>query len=126
MYNFYLGGTDNFAADRVVVEKMMTADPDARTSVLENRRFLRRAVKFLAGEGGVDQFLDIGTGIPSADNTHEVAHRRPASSTAITTAGLELVEPGIVPVSQWRAEHESQPRPTPAQAALYGAVARKS
>jgi hypothetical protein len=244
MYDYYLGGKDNFAADREAAEKVLASFPAMRTTARENRAFLRRVVTYLAGEAGIHQFLDIGTGIPTADNTHEVAQRvapdsrvvyadndpivltharallvggstaylnadlrdpdnilaqlravldlkspvalllvsvlqfltddddpyaivgrllsaLPAGSyLAISHAtgdflptgtgvagqriydeagiplqlrtheeisrffdGCELISPGLVPISEWRAEIEPQPRPVPAEAALYGAVA---
>jgi hypothetical protein len=73
VYNYWLGGKDNFAADRAAAEQAMAAYPDIVLSARANRAFLRRAVQFLAGEAGIRQFLDVGTGIPSANNTHEVA-----------------------------------------------------
>jgi SAM-dependent methyltransferase len=244
MYDYYLGGKDNFAADREAAEKVLANFPAMRTTARENRAFLRRAVTYLAAEAGVHQFLDIGTGIPTADNTHEVAQRvAPGSrvvyadndpivlaharallaggSTAYLDAdlsdpdsilaqarevldlkspvalllisvlqflpgddpytivaqllsalpegsylvishatadflpagtglagqriydaariplqlrthaeiakffdGCNLVPPGLVPISEWHAANEPQPRPTLADAALYGAVAR--
>ncbi|MFF0469589.1 SAM-dependent methyltransferase [Micromonospora zamorensis] len=72
-YNYWLGGKDNFRADRESGDTMAAAFPTIRTAALENRRFLQRAVGFLTREAGIRQFLDIGTGIPTADNTHEVA-----------------------------------------------------
>ncbi|WP_432841072.1 SAM-dependent methyltransferase [Dactylosporangium sp. CA-092794] len=72
-YNYWLGGKDNFAADRASGDAIATVYPAIRTAARENRAFLQRAVRFLAAEAGVRQFLDIGTGIPTADNTHEVA-----------------------------------------------------
>jgi S-adenosyl methyltransferase len=75
VYNYWLGGKDNFAADRAAAEQAMAAFPEIALSARSNRAFLRRAVEYLAGEAGIRQFLDIGTGIPSADNTHEVAQR---------------------------------------------------
>ncbi|MCX5064512.1 SAM-dependent methyltransferase [Micromonospora lupini] len=72
-YNYWLGGKDNFQADRDSGDAIAAAFPTIRTAALENRRFLRRAVGYLAREEGIRQFLDIGTGIPTADNTHEVA-----------------------------------------------------
>ncbi|MEH0823935.1 MULTISPECIES: SAM-dependent methyltransferase [unclassified Micromonospora] len=72
-YNYWLGGKDNFQADRDSGDAMAARFPTIRTSALENRRFLQRAVRHLAREAGIRQFLDIGTGIPTADNTHEVA-----------------------------------------------------
>jgi len=72
-YDYWLGGKDNFAADRESGDAIAAAFPSIRTAVLENRRFLRRAVTFLAEQAGVRQFLDIGTGLPTANNTHDVA-----------------------------------------------------
>jgi hypothetical protein len=73
VYNYWLGGKDNYEADRKAGQAAMDAYPDLVRSVRANRAFLARAVRFLAGEAGVRQFLDIGTGIPTANNTHEVA-----------------------------------------------------
>jgi hypothetical protein len=72
-YNYWLGGKDNFAADRESGDAIAKIYPAIRTTALENRAFLHRAVRFLSQEAGVRQFLDIGTGIPTANNTHEVA-----------------------------------------------------
>jgi len=74
-YDYWLGGKDNFAADRASGDAVAEAFPTIRTAVVENRRFLRRTVAHLVAEAGIDQFLDIGTGIPAADNTHEVAQQ---------------------------------------------------
>jgi S-adenosyl methyltransferase len=74
MYDYYLGGKDNFEADRVAAEQVLVQMPGQRRSALENRRFLRRAVGFLAGQAGIDQFLDIGVGLPTQGAVHEVAH----------------------------------------------------
>jgi trans-aconitate methyltransferase len=74
VYDYLLGGKDNFAADRKVGDKVLQASPGlAAVGVRANRAFLGRVVRFLAAEAGIRQFLDIGTGIPSANNTHEVA-----------------------------------------------------
>ena len=73
IYDYYLGGKDNFAADRRTAERAMQSWPAVRTAVRENRAFLGRAVRFLVAEAGIRQFLDIGTGLPSANNVHEVA-----------------------------------------------------
>jgi S-adenosyl methyltransferase len=72
-YNYWLGGSDNFEADRISGDAIAAAVPTARIAAMENRRFLRRVVTYLAEEAGIRQFLDIGTGIPSANNVHEVA-----------------------------------------------------
>jgi hypothetical protein len=73
-YNYWLGGKDHFAADRASGDLLAEAFPTARIAAQENRDFLRRSVRFLA-ESGVRQFLDIGTGLPVPDNTHEIAQR---------------------------------------------------
>jgi hypothetical protein len=73
VYDYLLGGKDNFAADRAAGEAMVAAYPHIVSSMTANRTFLARAVRYLAGEQGMRQFLDIGTGIPTANNTHEVA-----------------------------------------------------
>ncbi len=72
-YDYWLGGKDNFAADRASGDAIAAAFPSIRTAVRENRVFLRRAVRYLAREAGIRQFLDIGTGLPTAENTHQVA-----------------------------------------------------
>jgi S-adenosyl methyltransferase len=73
VYDYWLGGKDNFAADRELGEQTLEAYPNLVFSVRANRAFLARTVRFLAREAGIRQFLDIGTGIPTANNTHEVA-----------------------------------------------------
>jgi len=75
VYDYWLGGKDNFAADREMGERTLAAYPNLVFSVRANRAFLARTVRFLAAEVGIRQFLDIGTGIPTANNTHEVAQR---------------------------------------------------
>ncbi|MGH3170096.1 MAG: SAM-dependent methyltransferase, partial [Trebonia sp.] len=72
VYDYWLGGKDNFAADREAGDEAYVAYPDMPSSVRANRAFLRRAVRFMT-ESGIRQFLDVGTGLPSANNTHEVA-----------------------------------------------------
>jgi hypothetical protein len=250
-YNHWLGGKDNFQVDRDSADAIAAAFPHLPGAARENRGFLRRAVRTLTAEAGVRQFLDIGTGLPTADNTHEVAqaiapqsrivyvdndplvlsHARalltstaegatayidadlrepgkilddpavrdtldrtrpvalmlvailhfvpdrdrpyaivrqlvdalpPGSYVVLSHAtfdsldaetvarlnavnegsnppfcprsreevarffdGLELLEPGIVSVADWRAQDEPRPRPAPAEVAWYGAVARK-
>ena len=73
VYDYWLGGKDNFAADRIAGEETIAAYPAIRASARANRAFLARTVRYLAAEEGVRQFLDIGTGLPTASNTHEVA-----------------------------------------------------
>ena len=73
VYDYWLGGKDNFPADRELAELMIQAIPDMRAMAAANRAFLGRAVRYLAGEAGVRQFLDLGTGIPTSPNVHEIA-----------------------------------------------------
>jgi len=73
VYDYWLGGKDNFAADREAAKQAIAANPGILTDVRANRAFLAHAVRYLAGECGIRQFLDIGTGIPTANNTHGVA-----------------------------------------------------
>src|SRR5579859_3430012 len=73
MYDALLGGKDNYAADRQAARQVLKAAPEARDSARANRAFLQRAVRFLVGEAGIRQIIDIGTGIPAAGNVHQVA-----------------------------------------------------
>jgi hypothetical protein len=73
VYDYLLGGKDNYAADRAVAEATLKVNPDLAPSAHANRAFLGRVIRYLAGEAGIRQFLDIGTGIPTAGNTHQVA-----------------------------------------------------
>jgi S-adenosyl methyltransferase len=73
MYDYWLGGKDNFAADRDAAEEAIAVNPGIVADVRANRAFLTRSVRYLASECGISQFLDIGTGLPAASNTHEVA-----------------------------------------------------
>jgi hypothetical protein len=81
--DYLLGGRDNFVADRKAAEAMIEAYPTMVELMRANRAFLGRAVQFLAGEAGVRQFLDIGTGIPTARNTHEVAQETAPDSRVV-------------------------------------------
>ncbi len=124
IYDFLLGGKDNFAADREAATQAIEAFPGLAAWARHNRAFLARAVRYLVTEAGVRQFLDIGTGLPTADNTHEVAQRiAPESRVEVTRffAGLDLVEPGIVPTSRWRPDPGVEQPDDPA----YAAMARK-
>jgi S-adenosyl methyltransferase len=82
------GGHDNYPADRAAVRQVLRNFPEVRPIALANREFLQRAVRFLAAEAGIRQFIDIGTGIPSAGNVHEVAGR----AVPENGRGLLLVE----------------------------------
>ena len=83
VYNYWLGGKDHFAADRELAERFIAADPEVIAAVRANRAFLGRAVHFLAAKARIRQFLDIGTGIPTANNTHEVAQRAAPDSRVV-------------------------------------------
>jgi hypothetical protein len=72
-YDYWLGGKDNFEADRVSGDLVAQAFPYVRTAAIQNRRYLARVVRHLVGEVGIRQFLDVGTGLPTANNTHQVA-----------------------------------------------------
>ncbi|HUN32174.1 MAG TPA: SAM-dependent methyltransferase [Trebonia sp.] len=91
IYDYWLGGKDNFSADRSAGQETIAAFPGIRASARANREFLRRTVSFLASAGGVRQFLDIGTGLPTADNTHEVAQATAPGSKVVYVDNDPLV-----------------------------------
>ena len=75
IWNYWLGGKDNFAVDRTAGDAWLATFPGMRDVARASRGFLIRSIRYLAGEAGIRQFLDIGTGLPTADNTHQVAQR---------------------------------------------------
>src|SRR5947209_9241428 len=75
IWNYWLGGKDNYPIDCEVGDQIRQFHPDIGDYARADRLFLGRAVRYLAGEAGIRQFLDIGTGLPTVDNTHEVAQR---------------------------------------------------
>jgi hypothetical protein len=83
VYDCLIGGKNNFAADRQTVANVLRKSPNARIAPRENRAFLGRAVKFLTAEAGLRQFLDIGTGLPTVNNVHEVAQAVAPSSRIV-------------------------------------------
>ena len=88
IWNYWLGGKDYYAADREAGDKVLATYPGIKNDARQAREFLVRAVKFLTGECGISQFLDIGTGLPTSNNTHQVA---------------QGINPGaVVPTSHWR------------------------
>jgi hypothetical protein len=91
MYDYYLGGKNHFAADREAADKWVASVPSGPIGPRENRAFLGRAVRFLAGEAGIRQFLDIGTGLPATDNVHEVAQRADPSARVVYVDNDPLV-----------------------------------
>jgi hypothetical protein len=91
IYDYHLGGKDNFAADREMGDKVLASVPSARTAARENRAFMGRAVRFLAREAGLRQFLDIGTGLPTANNVHQVAQAVAPSARVVYADNDPLV-----------------------------------
>ncbi|MEV5342409.1 SAM-dependent methyltransferase [Streptomyces sp. NPDC052676] len=83
MYDYYLGGKDNYAADRAACEELDKVVPSTRRLALNNRRFLQRVVRTLAAEHGIRQFLDHGSGLPTQDNVHQVAQRHDPSAHVV-------------------------------------------
>ena len=83
VYDYWLGGKNNFPADRALAENILKVVPTMRTMARANRAFLSRAVRYLVKEAGIRQFLDIGTGIPSAGNTHEAAQETAPDSRVV-------------------------------------------
>ena len=83
VYDYLLGGKDNFVADRAAAEQFIATMPDVRVSASVQRAFLVRVVHYLAAEAGIRQFLDIGTGLPAAGNTHEVAQQAAPESRVV-------------------------------------------
>jgi hypothetical protein len=75
VYDAFLGGKDNYAIDREVFHKVQKVAPEAQDLAWSNRNFLTRAVRFLTDQGGIRQFLDCGSGLPTAENTHQIAQR---------------------------------------------------
>jgi hypothetical protein len=91
MYDYYLGGKNHFAADRETAEKGLATWRSGRVAARENRAFLGRAVRFLSAEAGISQFLDIGTGLPTTNNVHEVAQAVTPSSRVVYADNDPLV-----------------------------------
>ncbi len=119
MYDYYLGGKDNFAADREAAEKVIAISVevgnDVRVAARRNREFLGRAVRMLA-ESGIRQFVDVGAGLPTQENVHEVVLRAAPDARVVYVdndpivlvharallAGAGPVPPGVAPVEEWR------------------------
>jgi S-adenosyl methyltransferase len=75
MYDFYLGGKDNYAADREAARRVLGAAPEVPLAALENREFVKRALQFLVREARIAQFIDVGPGLPTRSNVHEVVRQ---------------------------------------------------
>ena len=97
IYDYLLGGKDNFAADREAAKRLIQAIPDAAKIARDNRSFLGRVVRYLAIEGGIRQFLDLGSGLPTHANVHELAHG------VAPTARVVYVDNDPMVASHWRA-----------------------
>jgi O-methyltransferase involved in polyketide biosynthesis len=91
VWNYWLGGKDNYEVDRRIGDEILAVFPAQAEIARQSRAFLARAVSYLAGEAGVRQFLDIGTGLPTADNTHEVAQRMAPESRVVYVDNDPLV-----------------------------------
>jgi S-adenosyl methyltransferase len=83
VYDAIMGGKDNFAVDRAVAEQWRQVIPQAPHLIMEARRFLHRVVRFMVNEAGIRQFIDIGSGLPTAENTHQVAQREAAETRVV-------------------------------------------
>ncbi|WP_083866896.1 MULTISPECIES: SAM-dependent methyltransferase [Frankia] len=91
MYDYYLGGKDNFPADRLAAEQALAVFPNGRVTARQNRAFMARAIRYLAGEAGIRQFLDVGTGIPTSPNLHEIAQAIAPESRVVYTDNDPIV-----------------------------------
>jgi S-adenosyl methyltransferase len=91
IWNYWLGGKDNYAVDRKVGEQILAFVPELVRSARADRQFLARAVRYLVREEGIRQFLDIGTGLPTVDNTHEVAQGEAPESRIVYVDNDPLV-----------------------------------
>lgn len=91
IWNYWLGGKDNFEIDRAIGEQVRAIFPGIVEAARQSRAFLVRSVEFLAGEAGVRQFLDVGTGLPTANNTHQVAQRVAPESSIVYVDNDPLV-----------------------------------
>ena len=98
IYDYFLGGKDNFPADREVADQVLAIAPVARDVVEDNRAFLRRVVRHLAGEAGVRQFIDLGSGLPTQGNVHEIAQAVVPGAHALVLVERRV---GISPSGLW-------------------------
>jgi hypothetical protein len=91
IYDYFIGGTNHFPADRETAAQVVRRSPSAPIAARENRRFLGRAVRYLAAEAGIRQFLDIGSGLPTTDNVHQVAQEITPSARVVYVDNDPLV-----------------------------------
>ncbi|GAA2820770.1 SAM-dependent methyltransferase [Saccharopolyspora taberi] len=92
IYDAGLGGKDNFEVDRQVMRAILEVAPDAGVAVRDNREWLIRVTRFLAENAGIRQFVDLGSGLPTAENTHEIAQRIAPDSTVVYVDNDPVVE----------------------------------
>jgi hypothetical protein len=90
IYDYLLGGKDNYAADRAAAEEIARLIPGSARAARQNRAFMRRVVHYLAGQAGIRQFIDLGSGLPTMDNVHQVA-RRAAPGARVVYADFDPV-----------------------------------
>ena len=112
VYDYWLGGSHNFRADQDAARTLIAVEPNIRAIARANRAFLGRAVRYLAGEAGIRQFLDIGSGIPTAQNVHQVAQQAAPGSRVV------YVDNDEVAVAHSRLLLEDNPDATVIQADL--------
>ena len=135
VWDYWLGGKDNFAADRELAEKMLAVHPVTAQMARENRQFLGRAVSYVAARG-VRQFIDVGAGLPTVLNTHDIArHTEPDARVAyvdndpivISHARSLLAKspPGVVSVRDWAGDDPAL-NLEPLTATFVAGVARKA
>jgi S-adenosyl methyltransferase len=123
IWDYWLKGKDNYAVDREVGDRIEEMLPDIVRQAREDRLFLGRVVRYLAGEAGVRQFLDIGTGrYWNEYGTPPGTHRTP-DQLARFFDGMDLIEPGVVSITRWRPEDTSSGEPD--EIDQFGGVGRK-
>lgn len=110
VYDYLLGGKDNFASDRAVAERLIELEPNTRKATQENRKVLTRVVRYLTDYSGVDQFIDIGSGLPTQQNVHEIAH------SVIPDAHVVYVDNDPIVLAHGRALLSRAPNTTVVQA----------
>jgi hypothetical protein len=104
VYDYILGGKDNYLADREAGDQLIRAEPSVQVSVRQNRLFLHRLTRYLAAEAGISQFLDVGTGIPTSPNVHEIAQQ------AVPAARVVYVDNDPIVLAHARALLTSSPQ----------------
>jgi hypothetical protein len=97
MYDYYLHGKDNFPADRTAADEALRAFPTLRVTAVENRAFLGRAVEYLVEDAGIDQFIDIGAGLPGGRNTHQIAQDLRPSARVVYVDN----DPAVLAHARW-------------------------